>query len=258
MNIDHASSSTFPRSAARESRVRSFLFALVLSAFALVALLVTVVLLFLSARAQMQFQVSPTDIKYGPVQRIPAASPDSREAANAEEDDDDDSDSAPAQRGGYGAGLIPGIPGISGGPLFPSAPQSPAYTPAPAAPSRTVLPPAGHAGPAKAEPESAPPSTAPAGPVTRPRSSVRSDGAPVDTGRIRRVGGKSFKRDGTGTLVDSAYNANAGLEIVTVVAGSDAYVRLLEERQDLRQFFRLDDRLIVVVDNIVYRVVPKD
>lgn len=256
MNIDHAPSSTFARPAARESRVRSFLFALVLAAFALVALLVTVVLLFLSARSQMQFQVSPTDIKYGPVQRIPAASPDSRVAGKAE--DDDDSDSAATQPGAYGAGIIPGMPGISGGPLFPSAPQAPAYTPAPAAPTRTIPPPAGHSGPAKVAPETAAPPADPAGPVTRPRSSARSDGPPVDTGRIRRVGSKSFKRDGTGTLVDTAYNANAGLEIVTVVAGSDAYVTLLEARQDLRQFFRLDDRLIVVVDNIVYRVVPKD
>lgn len=257
MNIDHASSSTFARPAARESRVRSFLFALVLAAFALVALLVTVVLLFLSARAQMQFQVSPTDIKYGPVQRIPAASQDSRASGNAEEEDDD-SDSAPTQPGGYGAGIIPGIPGITGGPLFPTSPQAPAYTPAPAAPARTEPPKAGQSAPVKVAPETAPTSPGPAEPNTRPRSSVRSEGPPADTGRIRRVGGKSFKRDGTGTLVDTAYNSNAGLEIVTVVAGSDAYVTLLEARQDLRQFFRLDDRLIVVVDNIVYRVVPKD
>ncbi len=257
MNIDHASSSTFPRTATSESRVRSFLFALVLSAFALVALLVTVVLLFLSARAQMQFQVSPTDIKYGPVQRIPAATPDSRATANSE-DDDDDSDSAPAQPGAYGAGIIPGIPGISGGPLFPSSPQAPSYTPAPAAPSRTEPPQAGRSAPVKVAPDTTPAPAATADPVTRPRNSARHEGTPVDTGRIRRVGNKSFKRDGTGTLVDTAYDSNAGLEIVTVVAGSDAYVRLLEARQDLRQFFRLDDRLIVVVDNIVYRVVPKD
>lgn len=258
MNIDHASSPTFARPAARESRLRSFLFALVLAAFALVALLVTVVLLFLSARAQMQFQESPTDIKYGPVQRIPAASQDSRAAGKAEEEDEDQ-DTAPSQPGPYGAGIIPGIPGIIGGPLFPSAPQAPAYTPAPAPSPKTDTPAAGRPAAPKVTPEPVPPPAAgPVDPATRPRSSARGDNPPVDTGRIRRVGGKSFKRDAAGVLVDSAYDANAGLEEKTVVAGSDAYVRLLEARQDLRQFFRLDDRLIVVVDNIVYRVVPKD
>lgn len=79
-----------------------------------------------------------------------------------------------------------------------------------------------------------------------------------DVGRVRRVGSKSFRRDATGVLVDTAYVAKNGLEEVTVVAGSDAYVSLLESRQDLRPYFRLDDHLIVVVDNIVYRVVPKD
>lgn len=257
MNIDHASSPTFARPAARESRLRSFLFALGLAAFALVALLVTVVLLFLSARAQMQFQESPTDIKYGPVQRIPAASPDARAAGKADEVDED-ADTAPSTPGANGAGIIPGIPGINGGPLFPSAPQAPAYTPAPTAPPRTEPPAAGRAAAPKVTPESAPLPTTPADPSTRPRSTVRSDDPPADAGRIRRVGGKSFKRDATGVLVDSAYDAKAGLEVKTFVAGSDAYIQLLEARQDLRQFFRLDDRLIVVVDNIVYRVVPKD
>lgn len=259
MNIDQATASTYVRPAARESRLRSFLFALGLAAFALVALLATAVLLFLSARSQMRFQVSPTDIKYAPAQRIPSATPSTRSAGSDDDDDDDEEapDSSAARPGGYG-GIIPGIPGIGGGPLFPTAPQAPAYTPAPAAPARTTPPPAAEKTGPKTTPEATAPPAARPEPAVSPRSNRSRDGAPRDAGRIRRVGDKSFKRDAAGVLVDTAYSADAGLEEVTLVAGSDPYVRLLESRQDLRSFFRLDDHLIVVVDNIVYRVVPKD
>lgn len=252
MNIDHASTTAFVPPAARESRMRTFIFALAIAAFSLVALLATVVLLFLSARAQMQFQVSPTDIKYAPAQRIPAAGSEDR-AVNAR--DDEDSDDEPEQPGGFGAGIVPGIPGISGGPLFPTSPQAPAYTPAP---SRVEPAPKGEAASPRTTPESSPPAAAPVAPSTKPRSSGSRERTAGSVGRTRRVGAKTFARDGTGVLVDSVYDASAGLETVTLVAGSDPYVRLLESRPELRQYFRLDDQLIVVIDNIVYRVVPKD
>lgn len=258
MNIDHASSQSFVRPVAGSSRLRSFLFALGLSLFALVALLVTVILLYLSARSQMHFQTAPTDIKYAPAQRIPAATDrkgaaDERESNDADEDGDDG-----ARSGGYGTGIIPGIPGISGGPLFPSAPQAPAYTPAPTAPARSDKAPTVTPKAAKDEPESTNPYAPQAGPTAPPKATGRRESTASDVGRMRRVGTKSFKRDANGFLVDTTYTSESGLETIELVAGTDSYVRLLEARPDLQQYFRLDDRLIVVVDNVVYRVVPKD
>jgi len=247
MNIDHASAGTFVRPAASPSRLRSFLFALGLAAFALVALLVTVVLLFLSARSQMRFQVSPTDIKYAPPQRIPAAN----ENKNDSKDRDDD-EAGPAIQPSLLPGIIPGFPGIGAGPLFPASPPAPAYTPAP---SRTEPDPRRESTAPRVDPAPTVPGPAADAAPRPPRS--RASG-PAGGNSTRRVGSKTFTRDSSGVLVDSAYDAAAGLETITLVAGSDPYVRLLESRPDLRQYFRLDDQLIVVVDKVVYCVLPKD
>ena len=73
---------------------------------------------------------------------------------------------------------------------------------------------------------------------------------------FRRVGQKTFKRDAEGFYVDTAFRADAKLPVVEVTAGSKEYVALLDSVKDLAQYFRLSDRLVVVLGETVYRVVP--
>ena len=79
---------------------------------------------------------------------------------------------------------------------------------------------------------------------------------PARPGGYRRVAGKTFKQQADGFLVDVLYRPDANLRVVEVTAGGPEYARLLEEHKDLAQFFRLSDRLVVVLDDVVYRVVP--
>lgn len=260
--MDHVTATPFARPEQHTSRLRPVLFALALAAFALVALMATAILLFLSARAQMRFQTSPTDIKYAPAQRIPAAPAAGHGGSERSRDDESDEASdreASVVPGGYG-GIVPGIPGIGAGPLFPAAPApaAPAYTPAPPAKSDVKQPVPGPAGAPTATPApsgAAAPSPAPATGAGREPAHKPADEAGSPS--IRRVGGKTFRRDASGVLVDTAYREDSGAQRKILIAGSPDYIGFLESRPDLRQYFRLSDRLIVVVDDVIYQVIPK-
>lgn len=213
------------------------------------AFLVVVVagaLLVLAARSQMRLQPPPTDLTYAPARS--SASPSNRQSQRSSTTETgDELDTNPAS-----GSINPatGVPDLA----VPGYPAAPAYTdpsymrpmprpevhPLPAAPSATPL----------TQPVPAPPRTASA--PNHPPSPPE----PASSARFRRVGDKTFASNPDGFLVDTSYVATANLPVVEVVAGSAEYARVLEEHRDLAQFFRLSDRLIVVSDGAVYRVVP--
>lgn len=207
----------------------------------------TLTLLALAARSQMQFQYAPTDLKYPPAQPVPAARRDRMPKPSdiGDIDDDDEDDDGPA----YTPTLAP----TYGQPANPSF--SPTFTP-----STTVTPPPPQQRPQPAPraetaaPRTAAPAPRPAAP---PLKKVAETPEPAPkVGGFRRVGNKVFKQMDDGFLTDTAYRADANLETVEVRAGSADYSRLIAEHRDLARYFRLSDQLVVVFENVVYRVVP--
>ncbi len=71
---------------------------------------------------------------------------------------------------------------------------------------------------------------------------------------IRTAGGKTFYlRDGFWT--DSEFKAGSTLPVTEVKFGSDAYFDLLKQKPRLGEFFSLGEKVIVVLEGRIYRVV---
>ena len=84
---------------------------------------------------------------------------------------------------------------------------------------------------------------------------IRVDEAPPSKA-VRRVAGKTFYLiDGVWT--DSEFKAEAKLPETVVVFGSDEYFALLKQNSNLGNYFSLGERVLVVLDNRVYRVNAK-
>jgi Ca-activated chloride channel family protein len=84
---------------------------------------------------------------------------------------------------------------------------------------------------------------------------IRVDEAPPSNA-VRRVAGKTFYLiDGVWT--DSEFKAEAKLPETVVVFGSDEYFALLKQNSNLGNYFSLGERVLVVLDNRVYRVNAK-
>jgi hypothetical protein len=210
---------------------------------ALIVLLVAGALLVLAARSQMRIQQTPTDLKYAPARPTPVAT---KQTARTPDEDAASLDTNPAP------GIDPntGVPAL-GMPAYPMAPVygDSSQRPMPRPEVRTLPP----AQTPTAPPPVATPSihgTHAAGPQQPAPSSA------AQSSRFRRVGDKIFAVAANGFLVDTTFVEGSNLPVVEVVAGSPDYDRLLEQRADLAQYFRLSDKLIVVADNTVYRVVP--
>lgn len=206
--------------------------------FAFVATIGTLTFLVAAARSQLTFQYPPKDLRYAPPR--PAPPPEKNRAPRPSDISDFDDDEVPA--------LGAGVPSYS-----PSQAPSymPSYTPPPAAPDGQPAP---AAPPAPRPTSRVAPETEATAPTAPPHRAK-----PARTpkpGGYRRVAGKTFKQGEDGVFVDTTYRAEAGLRVVEVKAGSPEYTRLLDERRELTQFFRLADRLVVVLDDVVYRVVP--
>ena len=224
-------------------RVRSFAARAFLLAFGFVAALVAVAFLVQATRSQMKWQVAP-NVTYLPARPAPLP-PSNRAPTPADVGDIDESVGANTGMPQLRPGLAPG---------YQAAPVEPSYTPSFAptyTPSSPLTP------RPEVRPRPAPRTEAPA-PRPAPAPPRASAGAPepAKAGGYRRVAGKTFKQQEDGFLVDTSYRADAGLTVVEVKAGGPEYARLLEEHRALAQFFRLSDRLVVVLDGVVYRVVP--
>ena len=233
--------------ALRALRMRSVVARAALTVFALVAIGVAAVLLFLATRSQTRIQQPPADLKYAPARPIPAA-PSGRGGANGgtidldeiDEDDFDDEDLGLPEPG-YRPGVSPAYPV----PPINSAPPAPAPQQQPQQPA-----------PQPQTPQQPTSEERPARPAPLRRVSVETPRPAAPGPAFRRVGQKTFKRDAEGFYVDTAFRADAKLPVVEVKAGSKEYVALLDSVKDLAQYFRLSDRLVVVLGETVYRVVP--
>lgn len=186
------------------------------------------------------------------------------------------------------AGSAPGsmtspgtIPPYSNNYVVPQMPPG-AYAPPAASPATPARPPATQSTPAKppaaAQPPEAQPAPSSQQPLTRrrmatqpaarqpetaaaqpaPREPLEPLAAVPDAKReLRRMAGKTFRREPDGSWVDMAYQADAGLPVVEVLAGSGEYQRLLGQNAALARYFRLSDQIAVVVDGTLYRVHPR-
>jgi Ca-activated chloride channel homolog len=71
---------------------------------------------------------------------------------------------------------------------------------------------------------------------------------------LRRAGGKTFYlRDDVWT--DSEFKTESGLPQTTVTFGTDQYFALLKEKPALGEFFSIGERVIVIFEGRVYRVI---
>jgi hypothetical protein len=141
-------------------------------------------------------------------------------------------------------------PGIA--PNYPIAPLEVTPQPNPA-----FQPPAARPEPQqKNEPAPKAGGAAPAPPAPLRRTSTAAP--PSAKGpAYRRVGQKTFKQESDGALVDIEFKPEAKLKVVELVAGSDEYNAVLKQIAALGQYFRLSDHLVVVFDDVVYRVSPR-
>ena len=221
--------------------MRTFVPRALLFIFAFVATIGTITLLAWTASSQLRFQRPPEDLRYAPPR--PAPAPERNRAPRPSDVSDFDEEDVPVDTGRPAPSYSPS--------LAPS--YMPTYAPPPAAPdSRPApsLPPA-----PRTNPEAAPEAEAPRPPAAPVQARPAPAPAPKPAG-YKRVAGKTFKQNADGFFVDTTYRPEANLQVVEVKAGSPEYTRLLDTRRELAQFFRLADRLVVVLDDVVYRVVP--
>ncbi len=220
-------------------RVRSLAVRALLLAFAFIAALATIAVLIVATMSQMQWQDVPENLEYPRPRTTPL--PASNRAVTPADVGDIDELPAPQQQ--YRPTVVPGASNVQ--PYTPS--YGPSFTPSvPVTPQREPRPRPAPTSEAPA-PEAAPPP---------PRASAAAPPARLAAGGFRRVAGKTFKQEEDGFLVDTSYDAAAGLQIVEVAAGSPECARLLDTHKNLAPYFRLSDRLLVVVDGVAYRVVP--
>ena len=70
---------------------------------------------------------------------------------------------------------------------------------------------------------------------------------------LKRVGEKNFYLL-NGVWTDSQYTTDLKLPEKTLHFGSDEYFILLKEKPQLARYFSLGERVLVVLDGVVYRV----
>jgi hypothetical protein len=207
--------------------------------FGFVAALATAIVLVMATISQMQWQYPPENVEYAPVR--PAPLPPANRAptpADVGEIDQTELQGAPQQQ--YRPTLAPTY----------QAPQT-TYTPSvPVGPPADVRP--------RPAPKVDPPAPVAAEPrpARPPRAAPEPPPPSKNAGGFRRVGAKTFKQQEDGFFVDTTYHPDAGMKVVELVAGSPEYARLLQEHADFAPYFRLSDRLVVVLDGAVYRIVP--
>jgi Ca-activated chloride channel family protein len=76
------------------------------------------------------------------------------------------------------------------------------------------------------------------------------------TDAVKRVEGKTFYLI-EGVWTDSEFKAETGLPETVLVFGSDEYFELLKQNPKLGSYFSLGERVIVVLDGRVFRVIVK-
>lgn len=219
--------------------------------FGFFASLAAIILIFLAARSQMQWEVAPQSIrdKYAPAVAKPVP-PANRPTTPADVGDVDPNGpgASGASQPGYRPSLAPGFG--SGAPAespYGNQQFTPSVTPAAPAPRPAPRPDTSSAAPPPARP-AAPPRAAAAPKQEPPVASSAPE--------YRRVAGKTFKQRSDGFLVDTTYQDGSSLPVVELAAGGDAYEHTLDAHRELARFFRLSDRLVLVSDDVVYRIHP--
>jgi Ca-activated chloride channel family protein len=76
------------------------------------------------------------------------------------------------------------------------------------------------------------------------------------TDAVKRAEGKTFYLI-EGVWTDSEFKAGSGLPETVVVFGSDEYFELLKQNPKLGSYFALGERVVVVMDGRIYRVIIK-
>jgi hypothetical protein len=224
--------------------MRTFVTRAGLFVFGFLVTIAVVTLLTMAARSQLRFQYPPEDLRYAPARPVPPVqnrAPRPSDISDFEEEDVPNA-AAPAYTPSISPGYAPGY--------APS--YAPSYAPPAAAGSEPRPAPAPQPAPREPAADAVEPPR-PTAPTPRPKAAP----APAPkAGGFRRVGGKTFKQAEDGFFVDTAYRADSKLQVVEVKAGSPEYTRLVELHRELAPYFRLADRLVVVFDGVVYRVVP--
>jgi len=85
---------------------------------------------------------------------------------------------------------------------------------------------------------------------------VLKDDEDMRTDAVKRVAGKTFYLI-EGVWTDSEFKAETRLPETVLVFGSDEYFELLKQNPKLGSYFSLGERVIVVLDGRVYRVIVK-
>jgi hypothetical protein len=71
---------------------------------------------------------------------------------------------------------------------------------------------------------------------------------------VRGVAGKTFRKDAEGRWIDTAWDEKQ--ETVKVEAFSEAWTKLLAKGDKVKKYLALGERVVFVLDDVAYEVVP--